>query len=64
MVWRGVMLCGVAGCGVAAQATYEFRAVQVAVNTAVDIPLLAQRQESFAALAWGNGSTQGYCEGR
>lgn len=42
------------------EAKFEFNAAKAAIDYAIDIPLQAQRASSFAALAWGNGSCQGY----
>lgn len=42
------------------EAKYEFSAARAAIDYAIDIPLQAQGVHSFAALAWGNGSCQGY----
>lgn len=42
------------------EAKYEFYAAKAAINYAVDIPLQAQANPNFAALAWGNGFCQGY----
>ena len=45
------------------EAKYEFYAAQSAIKYAIDIPLEAQRCPSYGALAWGNGSCQGYTKG-
>jgi hypothetical protein len=45
------------------EAKYEFHAAKAAIHHAFDIPLEAQRCSSFGALAWGNGSCQGYTTG-
>merc|ERR1712166_609833 len=42
------------------EAKYEFSAARATMEYAIDIPLQAQGVTSFAALAWGNGSCQGY----
>lgn len=45
------------------EAHYEFHAAKAAIKYAIDIPAEAKSTSSFAALAWGNGSCQGYCYG-
>jgi hypothetical protein len=47
----------------AEEAKYEYAAAEAALTFAIDLPLDAMNTSRKAALAWGNGSTQGYCFG-
>jgi len=47
------------------EAEHEYNAARAALEYAIDIPESAIIEvDKFAALAWGNGSTQGYSRGR